>query len=420
MSMDYFEIEGKNKLFGEVTISGAKNAVLPLMAASILNDEPLTINNVPKLSDSITMANLIEKMGGKVRFNKSQIIIDPKELDNPYAPYELVKTMRASFYVLGPLVAKFGQAKVSLPGGCAWGPRPVDFHLEGLKKLGIDISLDAGYVIAKSKKIVGNKIIFPKISVGATGNVLMAAVVAEGDSEIHNAAAEPEIQQLCLLLNEMGAKISGIGTNILKIKGVKKLGGVSSIKVIPDRIEAGTFLIAVAATGGEVLLKNVEPKHLESVISLLKESNIDIKVIDEDIQVRSDGLNINSSNMETNEYPGFPTDLQAQWMLLMCLATKGSTIKENIYFDRFTHILELNRLGCDISLKDGTASIKGNTKLIGANVMSTDIRASAALIIAALCAEGSTTISRVYHIDRGYDKIEEKLSKIGAKITRKK
>ena len=418
--MDYFEIEGKNKLFGEVTISGAKNAVLPLMAASILNDEPLTINNVPKLSDSITMANLIEKMGGKVRFNKSQIIIDPKELDNPYAPYELVKTMRASFYVLGPLVAKFGQAKVSLPGGCAWGPRPVDFHLEGLKKLGIDIILDAGYVIAKSKKIVGNKIIFPKISVGATGNVLMAAVVAEGDSEIHNAAAEPEIQQLCLLLNEMGAKISGIGTNILKIEGVKKLGGVSSVKVIPDRIEAGTFLIAVAATGGEVLLKNVEPKHLESVISLLKESNIDIKVIDEDIQVRSDGLNINSSNMETNEYPGFPTDLQAQWMLLMCLATKGSTIKENIYFDRFTHILELNRLGCDISLKDGTASIKGNTKLIGANVMSTDIRASAALIIAALCAEGSTTISRVYHIDRGYDKIEEKLSKIGAKITRKK
>ena len=418
--MDYFEIEGKNKLFGEVTISGAKNAVLPLMAASILNDEPLTINNVPKLSDSITMANLIERMGGKVRFNKSQIIIDPKELDNPYAPYELVKTMRASFYVLGPLVAKFGQAKVSLPGGCAWGPRPVDFHLEGLKKLGIDIILDAGYVIAKSKKIVGNKIIFPKISVGATGNVLMAAVVAEGDSEIHNAAAEPEIQQLCLLLNEMGAKISGIGTNILKIEGVKKLGGVSSVKVIPDRIEAGTFLIAVAATGGEVLLKNVEPKHLESVISLLKESNIDIKVIDEDIQVRSDGLNINSSNMETNEYPGFPTDLQAQWMLLMCLATKGSTIKENIYFDRFTHILELNRLGCDISLKDGTASIKGNTKLIGANVMSTDIRASAALIIAALCAEGSTTISRVYHIDRGYDKIEEKLSKIGAKITRKK
>jgi UDP-N-acetylglucosamine 1-carboxyvinyltransferase len=418
--MDYFEIEGKNKLFGEVTISGAKNAVLPLMAASILNDKPLTINNVPKLSDSITMANLIEKMGGKVRFNKSQIIIDPKELDNPYAPYELVKTMRASFYVLGPLVAKFGQAKVSLPGGCAWGPRPVDFHLEGLRKLGIDISLDAGYVIAKSKKIVGNKIIFPKISVGATGNVLMAAVVAEGDSEIHNAAAEPEIQQLCLLLNEMGAKISGIGTNILKIEGVKKLGGVSSVKVIPDRIEAGTFLIAVAATGGEVLLKNVEPKHLESVISLLKESNIDIKVIDEDIQVRSDGLNINSSNMETNEYPGFPTDLQAQWMLLMCLATKGSTIKENIYFDRFTHILELNRLGCDISLKDGTASIKGNMKLIGANVMSTDIRASAALIIAALCAEGSTTISRVYHIDRGYDKIEEKLSKIGAKITRKK
>ena len=418
--MDYFEIEGKNQLFGDITVSGAKNAVLPLMAASILNDRPLTISNVPKLSDSITMGNLIKEMGGEVSFEQSNILINPKKLNTPYAPYKLVKTMRASFYVLGPLIAKFGEAKVSLPGGCAWGPRPVDFHLEGFKKLGIDISLEAGYVIAKAKKMIGNKIRFPKISVGATGNVLMAAILAEGQSEIHNAAAEPEIQQLCLLLNQMGAKISGIGTNILTIEGVEFLGGVDSIDVIPDRIEAGTFLIAVAATGGKVKLNNVDPKHMESVINLLRKSNIDIINDKKSITVTSNGLDIKACNMETHEYPGFPTDLQAQWMLLMSLASGNSTIKENIYFDRFTHILELNRLGCDVHLEDGCATIKGGRSLIGANVMSTDIRASAALIIGALCADGSTNISRVYHIDRGYDKIEEKLAKVGAKITRKK
>ena len=418
--MDYFEIEGKNQLFGDITVSGAKNAVLPLMAASMLNDRPLTISNVPKLSDSITMGNLIKEMGGKVSFDQSNITINPKNLNTPYAPYKLVKTMRASFYVLGPLVAKFGEAKVSLPGGCAWGPRPVDFHIEGLKKLGVEIILEAGYVIAKAKKMIGNKIVFPKISVGATGNVLMAAVLAEGKTEIHNAAAEPEIQQLCLLLNEMGAKISGIGTNILIIKGVEKLGGVDSINVIPDRIEAGTFLIAVAATGGKVKLNNVEPKHMESVISLLRKSNIDIKEESDSIIVTSNGLDIKACDMETHEYPGFPTDLQAQWMLLMSLASGNSTIKENIYFDRFTHILELNRLGCEVHLEGGSAIIKGDRSLIGTNVMSTDIRASAALILAALCAEGSSNISRVYHIDRGYDKIEEKLAKVGAKITRKK
>ena len=418
--MDYFEIEGKNQLFGDITVSGAKNAVLPLMAASILNDRPLTISNVPKLSDSITMGNLIKEMGGKVSFDQSNITINPKNLNTPYAPYKLVKTMRASFYVLGPLIAKFGEAKVSLPGGCAWGPRPVDFHIEGLKRLGVEITLEAGYVVAKAKKMIGNKIVFPKISVGATGNVLMAAVLAEGQTEIHNAAAEPEIQQLCLLLNEMGAKISGIGTNILIIEGVETLGGVDSIDVIPDRIEAGTFLIAVAATGGKVKLNNVEPKHMESVISLLRKSNIDIFEDKDSIIVTSNGLDIKACDMETHEYPGFPTDLQAQWMLLMSLASGNSTIKENIYFDRFTHILELNRLGCDVHLKEGSATIKGDRSLIGANVMSTDIRASAALIIAALCAEGSTNISRVYHIDRGYDKIEEKLAKVGAKIARKK
>ena len=419
--MDYFEIEGKNQLFGDVNISGAKNAVLPLMAASILNNNELTISNVPTLSDSITMSNLLKGMGSEVDLSSGKIFINSQSLNNPYAPYDLVRTMRASFYVLGPLLAKFGEAKVSLPGGCAWGPRPVDFHIEGIKKLGATVNLEDGYIIAKSNQLKGNKIVFPKISVGATGNVLMASVLADGATEIHNAAAEPEIQQLCHFLNSMGAKISGIGTNILQIEGVTSLQNVDSVDVIPDRIEAGTFLMGVAATGGEVKLNKVNSDHLKTVISYLEHANLDIKIEDNSITILSDG-NINSYDIETNEYPGFATDLQAQWMLLMSVASGDSTLKENIYFDRFNHVPELNRLGCDINvdLRTATASIKGQRRLIAANVTSTDLRASACLILAALCAEGTSIINRVYHIDRGYDKIEEKLSKIGAKIIRKK
>tara|TARA_B100000029_G_scaffold296286_1_gene289579 strand:- start:22 stop:1281 length:1260 start_codon:yes stop_codon:yes gene_type:complete len=419
--MDYFEIEGKNQLFGDINISGAKNAVLPLMAASILNNDELTISNVPTLSDSITMSNLLKGMGSEVDLSSGKICINSQSLNNPYAPYDLVRTMRASFYVLGPLLAKFGEAKVSLPGGCAWGPRPVDFHIEGIKQLGATVDLEDGYIIAKSNQLKGNKIVFPKISVGATGNVLMASVLADGATEIHNAAAEPEIQQLCHFLNSMGAKISGIGTNILEIQGVSSLESIDNVDVIPDRIEAGTFLMGVAATGGEVKLNKVNSDHLKTVISYLEHANVDIKIEDDSITILSDG-NVNSYNIETNEYPGFATDLQAQWMLLMSVASGESTLKENIYFDRFNHVPELNRLGCDISvdLKTATASIKGQRKLIAANVTSTDLRASACLILAALCAEGTSIINRVYHIDRGYDKIEEKLSKIGAKIIRKK
>ena len=419
--MDYFEIEGKNQLFGDVDISGAKNAVLPLMAASILNNNQLTISNVPNLSDSITMSNLLKGMGSEVDLSSGKIHINSQSLNNPYAPYDLVRTMRASFYVLGPLLAKFGEAKVSLPGGCAWGPRPVDFHIEGIKQLGATVDLEEGYIIAKSNQLKGNKIVFPKFSVGATGNVLMASILADGDTEIHNAAAEPEIQQLCHFLNSMGAKISGIGTNILQIEGVTSLQNVDSVDVIPDRIEAGTFLMGVAATGGEVKLNKVNPDHLKTVISCLEHANVNIRVENDSITILSDG-NINPYDIETNEYPGFATDLQAQWMLLMSVASGDSTLKENINFDRFNHVPELNRLGCDISvdLKTATASIKGQRKLIAANVTSTDLRASACLILAALCAEGNSTINRVYHIDRGYDKIEEKLSKIGAKIIRKK
>ena len=419
--MDYFEINGLKKLNGLVEVSGAKNAVLPLMAAAILNRGNIKISNVPTLSDSITMSKLLEEMGAKVQFSSdNSISVDSSNLNKPFAPYDLVKTMRASFYVLGPLIARFGEAKVSLPGGCAWGPRPVDFHLDGLKALGVKISIENGYVVADGRSLKGNKIHFPKISVGATGNVLMAAILAKGTTVITNAAAEPEIQQLCQMLNQMGANISGIGSNTLTIKGVDSLKSIENISVIPDRIEAGTFLIAAAAIGEEVKVANIIPEHLESVVQCLKKANINIEVADNSIIVKSRTNDILPTNIETNEYPGFPTDLQAQWMMLMCLAKGISTIKENIYYDRFTHIMELNRLGCNIKLKDSVATIKGDRSLIGADVMSTDIRASAALIIAALCAKGVTKISRVYHIDRGYDKIEEKLTNIGAEIFRKK
>jgi len=419
--MDYFEINGRKSLHGEVKISGAKNAVLPLMAAAILNNKKLQILNVPFLSDSATMAKLLESMGAKVHFDpNNSITVDSSSLDNPFASYDLVKTMRASFYVLGPLIAKFGYAKVSLPGGCAWGPRPVDFHLEALKALGVDIKIENGYVIATAKKITGNKIHFPKISVGATGNVVMTAIFAKGVTTLTNAAAEPEIQQLCNMLNSMGAKIDGIGSNTLTITGVQSLNSIDSISVIPDRIEAGTFMIATAAVGGKVKIKNIIPEHLDSVSNCLKKAQVQVDIGADFIIIESDGSNIAPTDMETNEYPGFPTDLQAQWMMLMCLAKGVSTIKENIYYDRFTHIMELNRLNCDIKLENSIARIQGNQNLVGADVMSTDIRASAALIIAALCAKGKTTISRIYHIDRGYDKIEEKLSILGAEIIRKK
>lgn len=419
--MDYFEINGRKQLHGEVEISGAKNAVLPLMAAAILNNKKLQIINVPYLSDSSTMAKLLESMGAKVAFDShNSITVDSSSLDSPFASYDLVKTMRASFYVLGPLIAKFGHAKVSLPGGCAWGPRPVDFHLEGLKALGVDIKIENGYVIASTKKILGGKIHFPKISVGATGNVVMAAVLANGVTTLSNAAAEPEIQQLCNMLNSMGAKIEGIGSNTLIIEGVESLDSINKISVIPDRIEAGTFMIAAAAVGGKVKIKNIIPEHLDSVSNYLKKAKIQVDIGSDYISIESDGRSIASTDMETNEYPGFPTDLQAQWMMLMCLADGVSTIKENIYYDRFTHIMELNRLNCDIKLENSIAKIQGNQNLVGADVMSTDIRASAALIIAALCAKGKTKISRIYHIDRGYDKIEEKLSNLGAEIIRKK
>ena len=418
--MQKLKVFGPKRLKGQIKISGSKNASLPILAATLLSSNKLYLNNLPKVKDIETMINLLKSLGSKIKFEKDKLLIDNSKQKKIFASYNLVKTMRAGILVLGGLLAKFGNAKVSLPGGCAWGPRPVDFHLDGLKALGVKISIENGYVIADGSNLIGNKIHFPKISVGATGNIVMVAILAKGTTTITNAASEPEIQQLCEMLNSMGANISGIGTNTLTIKGVTSLNSISNISVIPDRIEAGTFLIAAAAVGGVVEVTNIIPEHLDSVIKCLQKANIELEVKDSSIVVRANVSNILSTNIETNEYPGFPTDLQAQWMMLMCLAKGNSTIKENIYYDRFTHIMELNRLGCNIKLEDSVAIIEGGRRLIGADVMSTDIRASAALIIAALCASGTSKISRVYHIDRGYDKIEEKLTNVGAEIFRKK
>ena len=413
--MDKFIVNGGNQISGSVDISGAKNAVLPLMTAALLVDGKTTINSVPDLRDTRTMIRLLEIIGAKVAFKNNSLSINASDVNNLEAPYDLVKTMRASFYVLGPLLARFGEVRVSLPGGCAWGPRPVDFHLKGLEKLGAKISLESGYILAKAKHLKGNKISFDFPSVGATGNILMASVLARGETHIENAAKEPEIVQLCEVLNQMGANIFGIGTDTLTVHGVDKLHSVD-IDVIPDRIEAGTYLIAGATMGG-ITLNNCNPKHLEDVINKLKLSGANIYSNENSLSIEKID-SIESVDITTEVYPGFPTDLQAQWMAFMSVAKGKSTIIDTVYHDRFTHIPELNRLGADIQLKDNKAIVDGVNKLKGAQVMSTDIRASAALILGAIIAEGKTEISRVYHIDRGYDSIEKKFQSLGVDIER--
>ena len=413
--MDKFIVNGGNQISGSVNISGAKNAVLPLMTAALLVDGKTTINSVPDLRDTRTMIRLLEIIGAKVAFKNNSLSINASDVNNLEAPYDLVKTMRASFYVLGPLLARFGEVRVSLPGGCAWGPRPVDFHLKGLEKLGAKISLESGYILAKAKHLKGNKISFDFPSVGATGNILMASVLARGETHIENAAKEPEIVQLCEVLNQMGANIFGIGTDTLTVHGVDKLHSVD-IDVIPDRIEAGTYLIAGATMGG-ITLNNCNPKHLEDVINKLKLSGANIYSNENSLSIEKID-SIESVDITTEVYPGFPTDLQAQWMAFMSIAKGKSTIIDTVYHDRFTHIPELNRLGADIQLKDNKAIVDGVNKLKGAQVMSTDIRASAALILGAIIAEGKTEISRVYHIDRGYDSIEKKFQSLGVDIVR--
>ena len=401
--MDKIIINGGNPLKGKVTLGGAKNAVLPIMAASLLVDGTTHISRVPDLRDTRTMIKLLELVGGKAHLEGNNLWIDSKHVNKPVAPYDLVKTMRASFYVLGPLLARFGEAKVSLPGGCAWVPRPVDYHLKGLEMLGAKVTLESGYIRAKAKRLKGNHIRFDFPSVGATGNILMAAVTADGTTEIENAAREPEIMQLCQFLNSMGAKISGIGTHKIFIKGVNDLSPCD-VSIIPDRIEAGTFLIAGAALG-EVTVLEGEPDHLKVLLEKLEQTGANISISGKDICVRKGDV-ILPVDVETEVFPGYPTDLQAQWIALMTKAEGDSVVTDTVYHDRFSHVAELNRFGADIRVLKNVASIKGKADLVGAPVMSTDIRASASLIIGGLMAKGKTEISRVYHIDRGYENIE--------------
>ncbi len=415
--MDKFIIEGGNPLSGEVEISGAKNAVLPIMAATIIIPGKYRLNNVPKLRDTITMKRLLEMIGAKVHYNNNIMDIDTTGCDTPIAPYDLVKTMRASFYVLGPLLSRFNYAEVSLPGGCAWGPRPVNYHLQAMESLGAKVDLTDGMIIVKGK-LKGAQINFEQSSVGATGNALMAAVNSEGTTIINMAAQEPEIEALCHFLVQMGASIRGIGTSKITIIGQKILHADIEYSVIPDRIEAGTFLIAGASTFGDITTLNVNPAHLEILLKYLTDAGFKLDVQENSIRISPCQKNINPVDMVTNIYPGFPTDLQAQWMALMAIAKGTSRITEEIYRDRFTHIAELSRFGAKIQLSGNKAEIMGINKLNGAPVMSTDIRASASLIIAALAAEGKSSISRIYHIDRGYDHIEAKFNLLGAKIKR--
>ena len=413
--MDKFIINGGKQISGEVDISGAKNAVLPLMTAALLVDGKTTINSVPDLRDTRTMMRLLNIIGAEASLKANSMSINASKINNLEAPYDLVKTMRASFYVLGPLLARFGEVRVSLPGGCAWGPRPVDFHLKGLEKLGAKISLESGYIMAKAKHLYGNKICFDFPSVGATGNILMASVLAKGETCIENAAKEPEIVQLCQVLNNMGANIGGIGSSKIIVNGVDNLNPID-IDVIPDRIEAGTYLIA-GAVMGDITLNNCNPKHLKDVLDKLKLAGANISSNENSISINKID-SISAVDVTTEVYPGFPTDLQAQWMAFMSIANGRSSIVDTVYHDRFTHIPELIRLGADIRLNGNKAEINGVEKLIGAQVMSTDIRASAALILGAIIAEGETEISRVYHIDRGYDSIEKKFKSLGVDIVR--
>ncbi len=411
-----FVIRGGNKLFGQVHVSGAKNASLALMPACLLAPGTYTIRNTPDLRDVATMSRLLETLGARVALSGNEQTIDTKHVANFEAPYELVKKMRASIYVLGPLLARYGHAKVSLPGGCAWGPRPVNLHIEGMQKLGADVTLESGYIVAKAKKLKGAHIEFDVSSVGATGNVMMAAVLAEGTTTIGNAALEPEIVALGEFLVKMGAQIQGLGTPTVTIEGVRELHAVDFMN-IPDRIETGTLLIAGAITGGSIRVINCEPTHVSALLAKLERAGAQVITGQNWIELKAP-VEIQPVDISTSPYPGFPTDMQAQWIALMTLSNGSSIVTETIYFDRFKHVPELVRLGADIEVKENVAIVKGVGSLKGAKVMSTDLRASASLIIAGLVAQGTTEVLRIYHMDRGYERIEEKLKGLRADIER--
>jgi UDP-N-acetylglucosamine 1-carboxyvinyltransferase len=419
--MDYLEIEGGHKLNGEIIISGAKNSALAIIAATILSDKPVTLTNLPNVVDIRTMLKLLQMLGAKVEHNDTVAHIDCSSINSTKAVYEIVAQMRASILVLGPLLSRFKECSVSLPGGCAIGQRPIDLHIKAVEALGAEVTFKEGYVVAKADSgLVGNKIIFDKITVGGTENALMAAALANGTTEIINAAKEPEIVQLCQMLDMGGAKIDGIGTSKLVITGTngKPLDFKEDVYTIPDRIEAGTYLCVGAITNSEITLKEVNIEHIQTSINKLEEMGFSFDIKDNSITIKP-ASKIKKVNIVTTEYPGFPTDMQAQFMAVATLADEESLVEERLFENRFMHVSELNRLGADIWLKGNTAAIRPVKELNGANVMATDLRASSALVIAALAANGTTKISRIYHLDRGYDRLEEKLSKIGAKVTRK-
>ena len=417
--MHKLEIKGGKKLSGTITISGSKNATLPILASTILTDKKVIIKNVPVVRDVETMVNLLIELGSKVKFNKKQKIIEiinVKKLKT-FAPYHLLKTMRAGVIVLGSLLAKYGVAKISLPGGCAIGSRPIDIHLEAFKKMGANIKIKDGYIIASARKgLKGCLIKFPKISVGATENILIAACFARGITKLRNCASEPEVKDLAIFLNKLGCKVNWIGKRSVNVTGVKESKSVKH-KVIFDRIETGTYIIASALTKGCLKIKNIDPKIISTEINLLQKMGVNI-IKKKNYIVSSCTKNLKCINIVTKPYPGFPTDLQAQIMVLMTKANGISTIKENIFESRFMHVPELRRMGAHIEITGNRAKIFGNNKLNGAELMATDLRASVSLVLAGLAASNKTIVNRIYHLDRGYEKIEKKLSKCGAKISR--
>ncbi len=419
--MDYLEIVGGKKLSGSVTISGAKNAALPIIAATILSDKEVTLTNLPNVVDIRTLLKLLTMLGGTVEHDKTVAKINNGSITSTKAVYEIVSQMRASILVLGPLLARFGECEVSLPGGCAIGQRPIDLHLQALEDMGAHIEIKGGYVRAEAPNgLVGAKIIFDKITVGGTENIVMAAALAKGTTTIINAAKEPEVVQLCEMLRDAGVKIEGIGSNELTIEGTDRTPlTFKPVEIIPDRIEAGTYLCAGAITNSSITLNKVDHKHIRASIDKLEHMGCTF-VLEEDSITIHPAANLKPVNLITIEYPGFPTDMQAQFMALAVMSEGESLIEERLFENRFMHVSELNRLGADIWLKGSTAAVKGVEKLYGADVMATDLRASSALVLAALVAEGTTNVRRIYHLDRGYDDLEGKLSALGADIVRKK
>jgi len=416
--VEKLKIIGGNRLSGSITCSGAKNAALPMLAATILSDKPVTFKNLPYLQDITTMFEILGSMGADITLNENMdFMISTANLHDFEARYELVKTMRASILVLGSLVARHGFARIALPGGCAIGTRPVDFHLAALEQLGAKIELKNGYIEASAKKLIGCEITFPGISVTGTENIMMAAVLAKGQTILRNVAKEPEVEDLAEFLNSMGAKISGAGTDEIIIDGVTSLNE-STFTIPADRIEAGTYLIAAAVTYGDITIQNIDATRMNNILDKLKLSGAEITIKQNSIQLSMSDSPITPVDISTAPFPGFPTDMQAQFTVLNALSNGSAVITENVFENRFMHVQELNRMGCNITVKGSNAFVKGVDSLTGAPVMATDLRASASLILAGLCAQGETIVDRIYHIDRGYERIEEKLSYLGADINR--